>query len=52
MANGVPKVSDDDEPAELPVYEEIATLLSEAMNEQGIAVEEYMAPASEASGEA
>tara|TARA_R100001143_G_scaffold63056_1_gene68303 strand:- start:1621 stop:1890 length:270 start_codon:yes stop_codon:yes gene_type:complete len=53
VANGVPVVSEQgDEPAELPVYEEIATLLSEAMNDQGIAIEEYMAPASEESGEA
>jgi ankyrin repeat protein len=54
LANGVPMVNQgDDEPAELPVYEEIATLLTEAMNAQGIAIEEYMAPESDSeSGEA
>ncbi|MAM71563.1 MAG: hypothetical protein CMP91_10515 [Gammaproteobacteria bacterium] len=58
VANGVSKVinneeDDEDEPAELPVYEEIATLLRDAMNDQGIAIEEYTAPAAEEnSGEA
>ncbi|MAM71562.1 MAG: hypothetical protein CMP91_10510 [Gammaproteobacteria bacterium] len=61
VANGVSPVSDGSEPrrgppgsepAELPVYEEIATLLTEAMNAQGITIEEYVAPVTEESGEA
>ena len=52
VANGIPKVSNDDEPPELPVYEEIASLLSEAMDAQGIAIEEYMAPEPEETDEA
>jgi len=53
VANGVsPVVEGDGEPAELPVYEEIETLLTDAMNAQGISIEAYMAPASEESGEA
>ncbi len=52
LANGVAPVTEgEDEPAELPVYEEIATLLTEAMNAQGITIEEYMAPETEESTE-
>lgn len=54
LANGVPAVSTGDEerePAELPVYEEIATLLTEAMNAQGISIEEYVAPVADEENE-
>jgi len=45
LANGVaPVTQGEDEPDELPVYEEIATMLTEAMNAQGITIEAYMAP--------
>lgn len=48
IANGVPEYKEgEDEPGEEPVYEEIVTLLTEAMNAQGIAIEEYVPPASE-----
>jgi ankyrin repeat protein len=47
IAQGVPEFSEEDEePAEEPVYDEIVTLLTEAMNAQGIAIEEYVPPAS------
>ncbi len=47
IAQGVPEFSEEDEePAEEPVYDEIVTLLTEAMNMQGIQIEEYVPPAS------
>jgi hypothetical protein len=47
VAMGVPVYKEgEDEPKEEPVYEEIVTLLTEAMNAQGIAIEEYVSPAS------
>ncbi len=56
LANGIPAVSQGDdggrEPAELPVYEEIAALLTEAMNAQGISIEEYVAPVTDEGNEA
>jgi hypothetical protein len=33
-------------PPELPVYESTMAILTEAMNEQGVAIEEYVAPPS------
>lgn len=47
VAMGVPEYKEgEDEPGEEPVYEEIVTLLTEAMNAQGIAIEQYVSPAS------
>ena len=36
-----------DSPEETPIYESTMAILTEAMNEQGIAIEEYVAPPSE-----
>ncbi len=49
VASGVPSLFAEVEmnaivPKEIPVYEETMALLTEAMNEAGIAIEEYVAP--------
>jgi len=65
VASGIPAVGGEacarpgspecrsETPPELPVYESTIAILTEAMNAQGIAIEEYVAPPSEEeSGEA
>lgn len=55
VASGVPEIDAEEEldedgqamTAETPIYESTMAILTEAMNAQGIAIEEYVAPVSE-----
>lgn len=53
VASGVPEIGAEPEtmnggmPAETPIFETTMAILTEAMNAQGVAIEEYVAPESE-----